>query len=56
MWFIFISARRFYPALLPLLPCDRTGIRLFRREPLNSTGGTCTHEQHTLHRLLRDER
>ncbi|HEX3625779.1 MAG TPA: hypothetical protein VH280_10180, partial [Verrucomicrobiae bacterium] len=31
------------------------GIRLFRREPLNSTGGTCTHVQHTLHRLLRGE-
>ena len=30
-----------------------TGIRLFRREPPNSTGGTCTHELRTLRGLLR---
>jgi hypothetical protein len=30
-----------------------TGSRLFRREPPNSTGGTCTHELRTLRGLLR---
>src|SRR5205814_465666 len=31
----------------------RTGIRSFRREPPNSTGGTFTHELRTLRGLLR---
>ena len=45
MWFIFISARRFYAGTA--FPPNLTvwsGIRLFRREPPNSTGGTFTHE------------
>ena len=45
------------PGLLnPLQPRGWTGTRLFRREPPNSTSGTCTHEQHTLRGLLRGGR
>ena len=44
MWCIFISARRFYAGTaLPSCLAAWTGTRLFRREPPNSTGGTCTH-------------
>ena len=42
MWFIFISACRFCAGTA--FPSTWTGTRLFRREPPNSTGGTCTHE------------
>src|SRR5206468_7844931 len=38
---------------LPSGLAARIGIRLFRREPPNSTGGTCTHELRTLRGLLR---
>ena len=42
------------PGLLnPLQPRGWPGTWPFRREPPNSTGGTCTHEQHTLRGLLR---
>ena len=38
---------------LPSCLAARTGIRLFRRESPNSTGGTFTHELRTLRGLLR---
>jgi hypothetical protein len=41
--------------LLPSSLAAWTGIRLFRREPPNSTGGTFTHEFRTLHGLLRSD-
>ena len=42
------------PTLLnPSRLAAATGGRLFRREPPNSTGGTCTHELRTLRGLLR---
>ena len=41
--------------LLPSCLAAATGIRLFRREPPNSTGGTLTHERRTLHGLLRSD-
>src|SRR5262245_33164926 len=42
------------PGLLnPLQPRGWTGTWPFRREPPNSTGGTCTHELRTLRGLLR---
>jgi len=45
MWFIFISARRFYArTALPSCLAAWTGTWPFRREPPNSTGGTLTHE------------
>jgi len=45
MWFIFISARRFYAGTaLPSCLAAWTGTWPLRREPLNSTGGTLTHE------------
>src|SRR5262249_47449019 len=44
------------PGLLnPLQPRGWTGTWPFRREPPNSTGGTCTHELRTLRGLLRDD-
>jgi hypothetical protein len=43
MWFIFISAHRFFAGLLPIQPYDWPGTGWFRREPLNSTSETCTH-------------
>jgi hypothetical protein len=54
MWFIFISARRFYArTALPSCLAAWTGTWPFRREPPNSTGGTLTHEHCTLRGLLR---
>jgi hypothetical protein len=45
MWFIFISARRFCAGTaFPSSLAAWTGTWSFRREPPNSTGGTCTHE------------
>jgi hypothetical protein len=45
MWFIFISARRFCArTAFPSSLAAWTGTWSFRREPPNSTGGTCTHE------------
>jgi hypothetical protein len=45
LWFIFIQAHRFSArTAFPSTPRGGTGIEPFRREPSNSTSGTCTHE------------
>jgi hypothetical protein len=55
LWFIFIQAHRFYArtAYSPRPLAGPTGTGPFRREPFNSTGGTCTHERNHLRGLLR---
>ncbi len=45
MWFIFISTRRFCArTAFPTSLAAWSGTWPFRREPPNSTDGTCTHE------------